>query len=819
MEQNDNGLSNERLTEQLMLLTKRVYNLEQEVSVLRGQLNPNSVPVANKAPSVVEPVKAAAPVVTKTVQPANYASVVSGQNAVISSAPAVKTPAPAGSPVPNVAPKAVKAPKQKKNMESNIGKNLMGVIASLLILLSFVLFAVFAFPLVSDPIKLVILYAISIGFGAFGIFKMNKKSSFNALFMTFAGIGVSGFYVISLIGTLVFKVIPDLGLVALILLWLVATVIISKYKSRMFMYICNVGLLVSSFLMYTNWKEILVGLIMYYIGGIVLYFLNKTDKHGKDLFWIIQVPVMSLIFSMLYFDNLVALLIIAVAVGAFFVLQSYSYDFEGKKLSSIIASQVLTLVTIFVVDLNLTDKWDLLGAFISVLLMLAVTVFGYFKFGKQNKAVFTISVYAFAMSLITMNTGFVEQYLGFVIFAIPFVVLGYVLKNYHMKYIGFVNFLLYMAIPATALNIDTVVAIGLIAYVIIFAFVVLAKMNHENQKNFVFTLDTWILAVFAFALNRGFISDYVGVILFAVMFFACGMITNSKTMKYIGIFFSFLYMIEYPEMIPEYLGFIISVVAFAGLVVFLVKKYSVIDKYVLTVLANILVIRLTMVANMSDDWFMIFFAMISIFLNLKYFRVNPVTKAEEKASVIIGYIYNAIMIIMSLVLISIPDVSLKVNGVVLLTGVPTLIINILIAIALVTINVSRLCNTSKHEMLYGIYTCLKLTIFLLVVLNRFHVVPMIISIIAIVVAIGCIVLGFTLKKKSFRIYGLVLTIVFVFKLCLVDISYDSNIMRPIGFFVAGILCLAISWIYSKIEKTTIGTSEETVKIEEETKVE
>ena len=43
----------------------------------------------------------------------------------------------------------------------------------------------------------------------------------------------------------------------------------------------------------------------------------------------------------------------------------------------------------------------------------------------------------------------------------------------------------------------------------------------------------------------------------------------------------------------------------------------------------------------------------------------------------------------------------------------------------------------------------------------------------------------------------------VIKLVLLDISYENNLYRPLGFFIAGVLCFGISFIYSKLEKQVV----------------
>ena len=69
------------------------------------------------------------------------------------------------------------------------------------------------------------------------------------------------------------------------------------------------------------------------------------------------------------------------------------------------------------------------------------------------------------------------------------------------------------------------------------------------------------------------------------------------------------------------------------------------------------------------------------------------------------------------------------------------------------------------------------------------------SIVGIVLAVGCIVLGFVLKMKGVRIYGLVVSMIMIFKLALVDFEKSSLLAYALSFFIAGISCLVISMLY------------------------
>jgi hypothetical protein len=69
------------------------------------------------------------------------------------------------------------------------------------------------------------------------------------------------------------------------------------------------------------------------------------------------------------------------------------------------------------------------------------------------------------------------------------------------------------------------------------------------------------------------------------------------------------------------------------------------------------------------------------------------------------------------------------------------------------------------------------------------------SIVGMVLAVGCIVLGFAMKMTGVRIYGLVVSMIMIFKLSLVDFERSSLLAYALSFFIAGIACLVISMLY------------------------
>lgn len=124
------------------------------------------------------------------------------------------------------------------------------------------------------------------------------------------------------------------------------------------------------------------------------------------------------------------------------------------------------------------------------------------------------------------------------------------------------------------------------------------------------------------------------------------------------------------------------------------------------------------------------------------------------------------------------------------------VITILIMAALYTMNAANLLKRSEK---FGYYIGFKFTVLLILLVDSHFELSMLLSVLMLLFAAGCIAFGFYKKNKSFRIYGLVLSMVSVFKLVLFDVSNKSAIYNAVGFLVCGLICFGISFLYNKIE--------------------
>lgn len=122
----------------------------------------------------------------------------------------------------------------------------------------------------------------------------------------------------------------------------------------------------------------------------------------------------------------------------------------------------------------------------------------------------------------------------------------------------------------------------------------------------------------------------------------------------------------------------------------------------------------------------------------------------------------------------------------------------LLGILLSLLDIHYCMNTLRGN---SVLLCIKYTYMIELLLHEYlqnYDLGYLYSLIGIIIAIVCIVVGFLLSHKYFRIYGLALSLICVLKLVLIDISYDNSIERVISFIIGGFLCFGIVFIYNKM---------------------
>ena len=271
------------MLERLNSLSRRVDELEKEVWKLKNAQNVEAQPVSSNVPVTPETKKAVFSTVQSpdTVQGQQYSADRTPEN------------------------------KKNKNMEQTVGKYLMGILASVLILFSLILFGGLIYRAIPDAVKVGIMFTVSAVIAGVGIMKMKKGSKYDVLFAALAGCGVSAIYISALITCFTYEVISRMTLLVILVLWLVSTGFLAREKSRMFAYICNVGLIISSMLVLVQWQETYLGILVYAV-GVVLLFLTSDRSYKTNIYLFLQVPVIQFLFGFFYLDQALVICVLMI---------------------------------------------------------------------------------------------------------------------------------------------------------------------------------------------------------------------------------------------------------------------------------------------------------------------------------------------------------------------------------------------------------------------------------------------------------------------------------------------------------------------------
>lgn len=673
----DNELNSqyEELRAQVVELTNRVNQLEQEVTRLK--LEP-AQPI--KARPVSGHNQPAAPTVTQRVD-----------TRTVASRPTPKKP--------YEAKKVVN--KEKGDIENRIGKNLMAIIASVLILFSIILFGGLILPYITDGVRYGIMLLVSIAFAVAGIRFMDKQSKFYGLFSAMAALGVSGFYITNLIAYFGFEIINSIVLMALIVIWLIVTIILCKIKSKMFLIISNIGLVVASILATANWSAMYIGVFVYIVGIIVLYLLNKSEDYNKDAYVFLQVPVMLGIFADYYRENWQIIIFVVIA-SLVYILPQFLYTIRNSHIPVMVITLVMTNLFNWGAVFYLWDDGISYGAIVAISMILIATIVR-FKRSNDCMAIVYVTHYMMIVSLYTLNhlVGY-GVFIGFYGIALVLLAIGYYKKSDHFKYPGFAYLLLAILVPPEFFD--------------------------------------------------GYVTSVFGLIILAV-----------------------LYYITY-------------------------KKYKATDKYLCTLLLGASILMLFIHASLGIVFWFVAYSSICLYMCSGFFLLNSVTKEKELAAEILSYISSGVMLVFAIFMLVIKDLHFTIDGIDYLSEGFTFVIILLVTLVLCIMNCKRILTSALPKYLAGFYTCFKFMLFMLLLLNRFEIESFGLTLCTFLFAVICIAIGFVKKYKPSRIYGLILTLISVLKLALFDIEYDSNLLRPVGFLIAGLLCFGISWGYTVIEK-------------------
>lgn len=599
------------------------------------------------------------------------------------------------------------APKEKSSMEKTFGIKVMAILASLLVFVSLILFGSLVFEYIPVAGKIGIMALVSAIFAGVGLVNMKKKTKLKVLFSALAGCGIGGLYITIIVAAFLIESIHLPVMLIMLGAWTLFVILLSKFMSKLFIYICYAGVAVTTIYFGYFGDGSLVAIIYYFVSTLLLFAVNYTGSFFSDSFFFIQLPIAAVVLCLFYEETMWVFIAMIALVAVVMLAQLFAYKLTRRDIPTLVIYEILSYISIYVMAAGLGDDFrelNYVSEVAAAILILIAVAYGV-KYYNRQAVIYYPVFYLTAILLWTLPySDFVDKYIGASVFMLALILAGVLKDNKHFKYTGYVYFL---------------------AYAI--------QMNDA----------------------RG---------------------------------------------IPAVIAFAVMLAAIALVIVHNRIRYSMSDKYAAVVGMGTLVGIIGSWNYINHTTAFIILAIISIVINKKWFELNPFTGDREKVSAIIAYVVNAVMMVWGGLLLINCEHNLVIVEEIENSSLLMIMAVSLLTIAMFAMNTVELFNLEIPESVVGVYICAKFSWLVWAILTRLSAEGYVVSLIGVALAIAFIVTGFKFKKKSFRYYGLVLTIICVIKLILVDIEYNYDILKPLSYLLAGVLCFGISWLYSRIEK-------------------
>lgn len=341
--------------------------------------------------------------------------------------------------------------KNGKDLEKTIGKSLMGIVASSLIFISFILFATLLLPYFNDTAKMFTAYIISFVFLGFGLWKLQKNKE-NKFYLALTGCGVGALYISLLLTNLYFKMIGDISLYVLISLWAAFVCFLSKLQNRMFQVIGQLGIFISMLFgcilcgENEDAAKFLALVIFYAISSSVFYIVHYNREFSKNLVHHVFFAINFLLLTISCYNvmgfgmNGATILILALMVSHIGV--SFYSSMENSNISVGIILGCYGFCTLQILQLLLMNE-DIYAVVAYIISMVFIILLLYKKVkGTAGKNIGLVLFASYATFCLFINeTCFSHGMVPLLI--LPFLVLGFLKGKSGLKYVALFLFLIY----------------------------------------------------------------------------------------------------------------------------------------------------------------------------------------------------------------------------------------------------------------------------------------------------------------------------------------------------------------------------------------
>lgn len=647
----------------------------------------------------------------------------------------------------------------KSNIEENVGKKLMGVLASLLIFIGLGSFVVLVFGSLSDTIKMCLMYLFSFGLFGIPLWRYKKNNVFLASLM---GCGIGSVYISLIMTSLYFGIMNEIVLFACLLIWsFVVSYVGRRLNFGIFQVISYIGVSISLILavgvgFVTSSFELLV-LILIHV-GVGVFFLQSLKSFSMGIqnsirllnvaLTFVLIGVMRLMVDLLFLDFLyLPIMLILIAYNVYLMINYISLVklFEnkvGQGISTFVYISVLTFINCFIFSficegLVLNVDVDNL-----IILIYLIAIFIFIEFiNLKNITLLGRNLLTVTLLLSVVSVYFSCQGLDNI-----------------SSFIG----LSFMIIP-----------------------LILYKLKTMDKNENIFLYSSFILYFVSLSQYSGYFMDlvndtFIGYIIFIALHIIPLLLVGKflrkedsgkiKTMLYVTINICLLFL---STTFSRYLTDVHQIVLIGDSKHFLYHLFGSLENILMYVLMSVFV----------------FFVYYSSFCRSWVKELYSLDEVEKRNGL---WYFNIVA-----------NVLLLFSGLILLYAVDSHSV-LKLFILLITslqcfINIKELLATENNQK--GVFVGGIVTVYLTVLLNSYiggMGMSYLYSILYIVLAVISVLVGFKTEIKSFRVYGLGLSLLGVLKLVLVDITYANSMSRILSFIGSGLLCFVIVWLYSKM---------------------
>lgn len=653
------------------------------------------------------------------------------------------------------------------NTEDIIGKNVMGVVASILIFIGLSSFIFLTLGDLSDIMKSVILNIVSLCFVFVG-FRMMRKP--NALSYSVLSCGIGSVFISLLLSGLYFNVVNELVLFLLLLIWCgISWKLTECYNSSIFFSIVSIGYYTSLILgMFSSYST--SGLVLFILGMLHLIYSLYVFKNKKYSNVMKQLLLMgSIIFEI-------------VLIGQGNNIIKSILDLPFYPLYCLMVISIIQLIGYRFVNMSEIMTGKIVDKFYYVIMSVIGSLL---CLGVINTIIQGMGSLIVEWSYPAYRGYYYTELINIIV---CIVFIGLVLYNNVLK--G---------------NVVEKISITLLS---LFSIVNMYNISTQSQfleiANIIFVnLVLYVLIGFLFYIGNRFKSKWY-IYLGYIYLLPC------SVLNWLEVGLSFLWGREMTLL--EILSGILFIVSCIGIMYYSwLKSYGVAKglrslNYISSLLlVYIISERLDRVLSRLFDYVglreiidvhALIGLCIFILFGLFFMGYNYLVSKEQSNNI------WSIDIIRS-------DVLFKINSVFIFMlcmvgmghiGVENLIYSVIYFILSVIMGFIDIKSIMRVNNLWSIlylikYTCL-IEAFLYSSLAAVRE-DFIFSIAGIIIAILFILIGFKFRHSYFRLYGLILSLLSVLKLTVLDITYQNSIEMVVGYILSGLLCFVIVFIYNK----------------------